>query len=92
MDLDAAISAFRNLPEATTSGMVAPTRTTSGSPFFGKAGLARIEKERQQRIKAQKTKCKGYDPKCRDKEWEVPAQTGGVGGLGLIRRAKLGER
>ena len=92
MNLTAAIEHFRNLPEATTSAMVAPTHTTSGSPFFGKAGLARIEKERKQRIKAQKTKCKGYDPKCRDKEWEVPAATGGVGALGLLKRTGLGGR
>ena len=92
MNLASAIERFRAIGEATTSAMVAPTHTTAGSPFFGKEGLRRVEKERQQRIKAQKKSCKGYDPKCRDKEWEVPASTGGVTGVGILRRTGVGGR
>lgn len=68
--------------------MVGATTTNTGLPFYGIHGLAQIEKDRKTRMRRQK-KCKGYDPKCRDREWEVPAPTGGVN---LIRRAKLGER
>lgn len=88
MKLSEAIAEFRRITEATTSTSIA-TRTTDGRfPFFGKAGLAAIERERQDRMKRKK-KCKGYDPKCRDKEWEVPARTGGVA---LLRRSRVGER
>ena len=89
MKLSEAIAEFRRLNEATTSSAIA-TRTTGGLPFFGKAGLATIERERRERMRrAKKTKCKGYDPECRDKEWEVQAP---VGGVALLRRSCLGER
>ncbi len=61
--------------------------TRQGNPFYGRAGLKQIERERQARIKRKK-KCKGYDPECRDAEWEVPAP---VGGVALLRRSKVGE-
>jgi hypothetical protein len=71
--------------EATTSASF-PTQTSSGTTFYGRRGLKVIEKERQTRMARQSSsKCAGYDPKCRDKEWEVPAATGGVN-LSLIRR------
>jgi len=89
VSLTDAVQRFRSIAEATTSAMVAPTHTASGLPFFGKAGLKQVERERQERMKTQKTKCKGYDPKCRDKEWEVPALAGGVAPL---RRTRVGGR
>jgi hypothetical protein len=80
-----AIRRFRSIAEATTSAMVAPARTAQGSTFFGLRGLAQVERERKARMGRAK-KCKGYDPKCRDKEWEVQAPTGGVA---LLRRQPL---
>lgn len=90
MKLSEAIAEFRRISEATTSSSIA-TRTTDGRfPFFGKSGLAAIERERRERMKrAKKSKCKGYDPECRDKEWEVKAP---IGGVALLRRSRLGER
>lgn len=61
--------------------------TDKGNPFYGRKGLKQIERERQARMKRKK-KCKGYDPKCRDAEWEVPAP---IGGVALLRRSKVGE-
>jgi hypothetical protein len=63
--------------------------TDRGNPFYGRRGLKALEKERQARMKRSKNKCKGYDPACRDKEWEVPAP---VGGVALLRRSRVGER
>lgn len=84
--LKEAIRWFRELDEATTSAMIG-SRTTTGLPFYGRRGLATLERERQARMKRRK-KCKGYDSKCRDKEWEVPAP---VGGVALLRRQPLGS-
>ena len=55
--------------------------TDKGHPFYGRAGLKQIERERKARMT--RKKCKGYDPKCRDAEWEVPAP---VGGVAMLRR------
>lgn len=67
--------------------MLGLTTANTGLPFYGIHGLAQIEKDRKARMRRQKkSKCKGYDPKCRDKEWEVPAPTGGVA---LLRRSQL---
>lgn len=71
MSLADAIKQFRDIDEATTSASVGPFMTPLGFP--------RAKKRR-------KLKCKGYDPKCRDQEWEVPAPTGGVT---LLRRQPL---
>jgi len=69
--------------EATTTANVG-SRTDRGNPFFGRRGLQVIEKQRKERMRKQAaSKCKEYDPKCRDKEWEVPVATGGVN---LLRR------
>lgn len=40
--------------------------------------------------KRRKLKCKGYDSKCRDAEWEAPMPTGGVGGIAMLRRSGIG--
>lgn len=69
--------------EATTTANVG-SRTDRGNPFFGRRGLQIIEKQRKERMRRQTaSKCKHYDPKCRDKEWEVPVA---VGGVNLMRR------
>jgi hypothetical protein len=74
--------------EATTSASF-PTQTTSGTTFYGRRGLATIEKERRSRMTRQNaSKCKGYDPKCRDKDWEVPVPIGGAGLL-LSKRSSI---
>ena len=86
MKLSEAIAEFRRINEATTSTSIA-SRTETGLPFFGKAGLRAIERERRERMKRSKKKCKGYDPKCRDKEWEVQMP---VGGVNLLRRSRIG--
>jgi hypothetical protein len=88
VNLSDAIQRFRSIDEATTSSMLGLTTSNTGFPFYGMRGLAQVEKDRKTRMRKQK-KCKGYDPKCRDAEWEVPARTGGVS---LLRRSKLGER
>ena len=67
---------------ATTSGSVG-SHTVGGLVFYGRKGLRQIEKDRRRRLKTSNQPCKGYDPECRDKEWEVPAPTGGVT---LLRR------
>lgn len=84
MSLTDSIRRFRSIDEATTSAMLG-SRTTGGLPFYGRRGLATIERERKERMKRRR-KCKGYDPKCRDKEWEVPAP---VGGVALLRRSPI---
>ena len=74
--------------ESTTSASF-PTQTTSGTTFFGRRGLATIEKERRSRMTRQSaSKCRGYDPKCRDKDWEVPVPNGGAG-LPLLKRSSI---
>jgi hypothetical protein len=82
MTLTDAIQRFRNVDEATTSAMVG-SRTASGEVFYGRRGLATVERERQERMRRQKRKCKGYDPECRDAEWDVPVP---VGGVAMLRR------
>lgn len=69
--LSDAIKLFRDVNEATTSSMVGPHMTPLGLP---------------KGQKRRKLKCKGYDPKCRDQEWEVPTPTGGIT---LLRRQPL---
>jgi len=87
VNLGEAIAEFRRLTEATTSSAIA-SRTDTGQPFYGLAGLRQIEKERRAHMKkAKNKKCKGYDPKCRDLEFEVPMSTGGIS---LIRRSPVG--
>lgn len=103
MRLAEAIKCFREITEQTVSGSVAtalggatttrhiPRRTEKGRPFFGIRGLGAIERERQERMrraKKAKKKCKGYDPECRDKEWEVRAP---IGGVAMLRRSRLGD-
>ncbi len=86
MELAEAIARFRELAEATTTASI-PHSTAPGLPFFGVRGLRQIEKERKARSKRGKKKCRGYDPECRDKEWEVKAP---VGGVALLRRSPVG--
>lgn len=81
MTLTDAIRQFRSVAEATTSANVG-ARTTGGLPFYGRRGLATLERERKQRMKRRR-KCAGYDPKCRDAEWEVKAP---IGGVAMLRR------
>jgi len=84
--LTEAVRRFREMDEATTTANIG-ARTTGGLPFYGRRGLAVIERERKRRMKRQRrSKCKGYDPKCRDKEWEVPAP---VGGVAILRRSSV---
>ncbi len=82
MTLTDAIRHFRSVAEATTSSMVG-SRTVGGEVFYGRRGLATLERERKQRMKRRR-KCAGYDPKCRDAEWEVKAP---VGGVAMLRRS-----
>jgi hypothetical protein len=62
---------------ATTSGSVAPF-------FLGLGGLKAVEKERKRRKRTANQPCPPADPECRDKEWEVPME---VGGVTLLRRS-----
>jgi hypothetical protein len=80
----------RVVGEATTSGMVGRT-SVGGLPFYGFNGLDQIERDRKKRLKNKNRPCRPGDVECRDKEWEVPAPTGGVT---LLRRtpATLGGK
>lgn len=77
------MSLYDRIVEATTTAMIA-RGTIGGLPFYGFDGLDQIEKDRKKRLKTKNRPCRPGDVKCRDKEWEVPAPTGGVA---LLRRS-----